>query len=475
MNTEELVLQLLLQLIVIIVAARLGGRLFQWLGQPIVVGEILAGVLLGPSLCGRLYPGGLGHLFAPETETAVHMIGQLGLIFLMFEVGLEFDFAMLRRIGTTAVGVAVVGLLLPFSIGIGIALWMHPVLAAEHSQLGFALFVATTLSITAIPILGRILMDLNLNRSAVGVLTISAAAVDDALGWILLAAVSSLVSSGVLSDPGTGPNLSLRMEGGDEALAEAAGTSSPLIRVLLQLSWLIGFVIVTFFVLRPLVISLLCRSPIKPIIPSEDDEHQGVKPPEGFVARGGVQTPVGQLSVLMLLVLATAQATNLIGVFSVFGPFVLGAVLSDQIPVRELMRRHVRTFVATFFLPVFFTFTGLRTDIGLLSTPALWWWCALITMSASVGKITGCGMVARLGGMSWRESGMVAILMNTRALMGLVAINIGRELGVIPDTVFSMLVIMAIATTIVTVPIVRLLMPTDTKLSNATNPSSAES
>lgn len=400
-------LLLLVQLAVIILAARLGGWLFRRFGQPRVVGEILAGLLLGPSCLGSLYPEGLHLLFPAESEPTLRTLGQLGLILLMFEVGLEFDFVHLRQTGRSAAAVALAGICLPFLMGVLVAAAMRPSVAPDQGLLGFALFVATTLSITAIPILGRIMIEFDLQRTPVGVLTISAAAVDDALGWILLAGVSSIVT----------------------------GQLNP-VAIAGQLGMLVAFVGVSMVALRPAILWWLR--------PADD----------GSLARSDEEV----LSVMLLLAFAMAMVTNMIGVFSVFGPFVLGACLSDQPGVRGVMQRRLHEFLGTFFLPVFFTFTGLRTNVGSLDTLELWGWCALITLAATVGKMVGCGLMARLGGSSWTEAAMVAVMMNTRALMGLVAINIGRELGVIPETVFTMLVLMAVVTTVVTVPVLRVLL-----------------
>jgi Kef-type K+ transport system membrane component KefB len=163
-------------------------------------------------------------------------------------------------------------------------------------------------------------------------------------------------------------------------------------------------------------------------------------------------------STVLLVVLLTAATTNAIGIFSIFGPFVLGAVLSDHDRLRAVVMRHLREIVYALFLPIFFTYTGLRTNVGLMTTWQDWLVCGLLLATATVGKMGGCGMAARMGGISWRESGAIALLMNTRALMGLIAINVGRELGVVPDTVFGMLVIMALATTFMTTPLLRRLL-----------------
>ena len=395
-------MHVLVQLVVIIGAARAGGWLFARFGQPQVVGEIATGLLLGPSCLGRLTPELSASLFPAATTPVFSVLGQLGLIFLMFVVGLEFEFGHLRKVGRTAISVASAGIVLPFGMGAVLAWLIHQRVASEVSLPGFVLFLATALSITAIPILGRIMMEFGLTRTRLGVLTISAAAIDDAVGWILLAAVSA----GVQGDFSAGP-------------------------VLQMLALTVAFVAVVFLVIRPLVLRWMLTA-----FPVESNEFRLVP-----------------FSVVLVLVLLSAIATNLIGVFSIFGPFVLGAALWDAEPLQRAVRHRVEEFVTAFFLPVFFTYTGLRTNIGLLTSVDLWLMAAAITGVAIVGKSLGCGVASRIGGLSWRESAGVAVMMNTRALMGLIAINVGRELGVIPDAVFCMLVIMAIVTTVVTAPI----------------------
>lgn len=410
-SSETFLLKVLVQLVVIIAAARAGGWLLGRMGQPQVVGEIATGLLLGPSCLGRLAPELSSKLFAAETEAVFGVLGQIGLIFLMFVVGLEFEFGQLRRTGRTAIGVAVAGIALPFVLGAALAWSIHSRVANDVSQAGFILFLATALSITAIPILGRIMMEFGLTRTRLGVLTISAAAVDDAVGWILLAAVSA----GIQGQFSVGP-------------------------ILRMLVLTIVFVAVVFLVVRPLVRRWMVKA-----------------------FTGDLNEPAPfrlvPFSTVLVLVLLSAITTNLIGVFSIFGPFVLGAALWDATELQRAARHRIEEFVTAFFLPVFFTYTGLRTNIGLLASTELWVMAAAVTVVAVVGKCLGCGLASRWGGLSWRESAAVAVMMNTRALMGLIAINVGRELGVITETVFCMLVIMAIATTIITAPLLRMLIP----------------
>lgn len=412
MENEAMLLQVIAQLIVIIAAARMGGWVFRKLGQPQVVGEIATGLLLGPSCFGRLSPDLSAQVFPDATSEIFMVLGQLGLIFLMFIVGLEFDFGHLRTIGRPAAGVALAGIALPFGMGATLAYGIHSEVASEYSRPGFVLFMATALSITAIPILGRIMMEFEITRTPLGVLTISAAAVDDAVGWILLAAVSAAVEG-----------------------------SFSLLPVLRMLGWTALLIATVFFVVRPIV----CRWSQR-VLNANDG-----------------RLPLAPFSIVLVLVLTSAVFSNSIGIFSIFGPFVLGASLCDQQALQAAIRLRLEEFVTVFFLPVFFTYTGLRTNIGTLDSAFLWVVCGLVVAVATVGKVVGCGVAARVGGLSWRDSASVAMMMNTRALMGLIAVNIGRDLGVIPDTIFCMMVIMAIATTLMTAPVLRRLLRIDSR------------
>ncbi|MCA9212123.1 MAG: cation:proton antiporter [Planctomycetales bacterium] len=399
---EPLLLQVFIQLAVIIAAARVGAWLLGLVGQPQVVGEIVAGLVLGPSLLGRFAPEVMDALFPADATIIFRVLSELGLVLLMFLIGLEFEFSHLRQVGRAAVGVATAGIAIPFVMGIALAWRMHPQVAEDLNRPGFALIVAVALSITAIPILGRIMIELNIHRTALGTLTITAAAIDDAIGWILLATVSTMIH-------------------GDFELWAIARMS--LLTVL--------FVGGCWFLGRP----LLARC-------------------ANYLLRqdNGDLTLVG-FSAVLVTVFMSAAATNAIGIFSIFGPFVLGAALSGQHEFRDATTRRLREIVYALFLPIFFTYSGLHTNVGLLESWRDWSMCCLILAVAMIGKMGGCGLAARVGGLPWRESGCVAIMMNTRALMGLIAINVGRELGVVPDNVFCMLVIMALVTTFVTTPL----------------------
>ena len=384
-----------------------------------MVGEIAAGLLLGPSLFGWLCPELFAAVFRPALPGVEQsladavlpkiftVVAQFGLIFLMFLVGLEFEFDHVRRHARSAVLISVVGIVVPFALGAGLAQLIHPHLephpkAGPVSLLGLTLFLGVALSITAIPALGRIMMELNVTRTRLGSITITAAAVDDAIGWILLASVTAVVKSNF--DP-----------------LDALG----------MVGLTVGFVLLMWFAVRSVLVKYFTYS---------------------LRANRG-RLSATALAVLLVCVLLAAVATNLIGIFAVFGAFLLGVVLSDQAELRHAASAKLHDIVTSFFVPVFFTYTGLRTDVGALHGGTMWLICGVLVAVAVVGKLAGCGLAARASGYTWKEAGIIGAMMNTRGLMALLAINLGYELGVVPRSLFCMLVIMALAATAMTTPL----------------------
>lgn len=419
LDVEHLLLPVLVQLVVIIAAARAFGAAARRLGQPAVVGEILGGLLLGPSLFGWLCPELFATVFRPGLEGVDQalanavlpkiftVIAQFGLIFLLFLVGLEFEFGHVKAHGRAAVLISVAGIALPFLLGAGLAQLVHPHLephpkAGPVSLLGLTLFMGVALSITAIPVLGRIMMELNITRTRLGAITITAAAVDDAVGWILLASVAAVVKS----------NFDVR-----ETLRMVGLTTA--------------FVLFLFLVARPLLVRYFTAS---------------LRANRGKLSATAI-------AVLFVCLFLCAVATNLIGIFAVFGAFLFGVILSDQDELRELAAQKLHDVVTGFFVPVFFTYTGLRTDISAVHGLTLWLICGAVVLAAVAGKLAGCGLAARASGFTWREAGIIGAMMNARGLMALIAINMGYELGVVPRSLFCVLVIMALATTMLTTPL----------------------
>ena len=420
MDLEEVLLPVLIQLCVILLAARLFGEIFRRLKLSAVIGEVAAGMILGPSLCGWLFPQLTNFVFHPHPAEGIDpaffdailhwvftILSQIGLVLLLFLVGLEFDFSHLRKQGSSAAMISAMGIILPFSLGLLLADFISEAMTREMETgrglhpWGFRLFLGTAMSITALPILGRLMMELNLTRSTVGTVTISSAAMDDAAGWILLASVSALVR----------------------------GEFEPL-QTLQMIGGVLLFTGLMIFVARSLLLNWSRR-----------------------VCRQGELSSSG-LAMLLVLIFCCGITTNRLGIFAIFGAFLLGALLSANVEFREAVHRRLSDFVTVFFLPIFFTYTGLRTDIGSLHSLELWGICGAVLTTAIIGKWAGCGVTAWCCGFPPREANCIGVLMNTRGLMELIVINVGYELGVIPRSLFCMLVIMALVTSIMTTPLV---------------------
>lgn len=419
LDLEQLLFPVLIQLAIIIAVARLFAVLARKVGQPSAVGEIIAGLLLGPSLFGWLFPETSAIIFQPHLEGVPQalanaafpkifmVLAQLGLIFLLFLIGLEFEFSHLKQHGRSAFAISFMGIALPLALGSALATLIHPYLENGPNGkpvplVGMALFLAVAMSITAIPILGRMMIELGMNRTRLGAITITAAAIDDAAGWILLATVQAIVRS-----------------------------EFQIVQTLIMIGETIAFGLFVLFVLRPILIRYFNKC-LK-----QNRGELGVTP----------------LAALIVVLMICAITTNAIGIFAIFGAFILGAALSDQVEFRQVVIAKLSDIVTAFFLPVFFTYTGLRTTVGAVDGLTMWLICGAVLATAMLGKLGGCMIAARYSGFSMKESGIIGIMMNTRALMELIVINIGYDLGVIPKSVFAMLVLMAIATTIMTTPI----------------------
>jgi len=342
--------------------------------------------------------------------------GHFGLVLLLFLVGLEFDFSHLKRSHKSALGISSMGVILPFGLGWLLAHGIHPYLEGVHKEgsealvpvdlHGFALFMGTAMAITALPVLGRMMLEFNITRTRLATITISAAAVDDATGWILLAAVSAMVRS-----------------------------QFQIMETLQMIGLTIGFVLAMLFIVRPIMVRWIRWS---------------MKRHDGGLG-------LNAMTILLIVIFLCSMATSTIGIFAIFGAFVLGAVLSDQGVFREAVTRELRSFVTVFFLPIFFTYTGLRTDIDTLNSGMLWMIAGAVIAAAVLGKFGGCAIAARVSGNAWRESLCVGAMMNTRGLMELIVINVGYNLGIIPRSVFCMLVFMALVTTFMTTPLLKVL------------------
>jgi Kef-type K+ transport system membrane component KefB len=407
--TENLLFVTLLQLIVMIFAARLGNNISRKLGQPGVIGEIVAGLILGPSLFGHYFAGASLFLFGAKASTPITIISQIGLVLLMFQIGMDFEFGHLsrRKARNGMIGIAAASISLPFALGFVIGQVSAPILAPSIDALTYSLFLGVGLAITAVPILGRILREFDLTSTEIGVVAISAAAVNDVIGWILLAGISAYASAHFSS-----AKIAFQVGG---------------IAVLAAVSW---------FMLRPLVAWLLHRLPIE---------------------RGELAPNL--MTIVICLIFAMGICTYQLGIFAIFGGFLAGLLFHQDKVFVEVWRQQVGKFVLVFFLPVFFTYTGLRTNVLGLVNASDWGWLSIVLAAAILGKIVPVYVAGRIAGFSHRESTILGSLMNTRALMELIVLNIGFDLGFIPQNVFTMLVIMAVVTTIMTGPLLRVLLP----------------
>jgi Kef-type K+ transport system membrane component KefB len=401
---EQTLFQVILQLTFIISAARIFAALFKRLGQPEVCGEMAAGVILGPSLFGRIFPATFHRIFDPSVSLVFTMFAQVGLILLLFLLAMDFEFTYLRTHGRKALAIATAAMAVPFAMGFILAGFMYPYIGLGIPEIGFRLFTATAISITALPILGIILVEFRLNRTELGVIAITAAVLMDVAGWILLATVNAVVRS------------DFQIWATIKMLLEA-----------------VAFGGVMFGVVRPLMKKWIAY----------------------VLAKEGPKLSITTLAIVLAAVFLAALTTSKIGIFSIFGGFVMGAILFDEHEFRKAVYARLQDFVRAFFVPLFFMYTGLRTDIGSMGGGVMWMFFLLTMAVAIFSKAVPSMMAARSVGLSWPDSFSIGTLMNTRALMELVVLNIGLDLGVIPKSVFFIFTVMAILTTFMTAPLLR--------------------
>lgn len=411
-NLREPISLLLMQIVVVIVLARACGRAFAHLGQPAVVGEIIAGILLGPSALGWLWPEAMHALFPPASLDSLKLLSMLGVMLFMFVVGMDLDLHELRQRARVAVVVSHVSIAFPFLLGVLLSFALFTALApAGIPFMAFSLFIGIAMSITAFPVLARIIQERGLSGTVLGHHAIACAAVDDVSAWCLLALVIALVKSG--------------------SFAGAIAT-------LLMTGLLIAFMLLW---VRPRLDALL--------------DTQLARKREGRDGNGSAV-----FAGMLVLMFASALAAELIGIHAIFGAFLAGVAMSARSELRHMIRERLETFSSTFLLPLFFAFTGLRTQLALLHDWQSWLLCAGIILVAIAGKLGGSMLAARWAGMRWRDATALGVLMNTRGLMELVVLNIGYDLGVISARIFAMLVLMALVTTFMTGPLIsRLLAP----------------
>lgn len=395
---------LALQIVAIVGLARLAGSLVARFGQPRVVGEMIAGLVLGPSVLGRFLPGVSAQLFPPASLGYINALAQVGLLIFMFLVGLELDNTLMRRSRGTAVIASHASILAPFVLGTGLSLWLYTTFAPGGVRfVSFALFMGAAMSVTAFPVLARMLAERRMTATPLGSLAIACAAVDDVTAWCILAAVVLVARSG---DPA--------------ALAITVGGTALYLSIM--------------FTVGRRVLALLV-------------EKTARTSSEMFLAA------------MMLVTLGSAWITERLGIHALFGAFLVGALLPKTPETVDALTSRLRDLMVVLLLPLYFAFTGLRTTVSLISGGTGWLVLAAVIAVAVAGKLGGSAIAARMSGMRWRESLSLGALMNTRGLMELVILNVGLDIGVLTPTLFAMMVVMALVTTALTAPLLDALSP----------------
>lgn len=397
-------LHLLVALAAVILLGRILALLFARIGQPPVIGEVLAGICLGPSLLGRISPDACEMILPAAVAPSLSIVAQIGVVLYMFVVGLELNPGVLRKQGHVTLAISHASIIFPFSLGAVLALWLYPMLSDPNVTFtAFALFLSVSMSVTAFPVLARVLTDRQMHKTELGVTALACAAIDDVTAWCLLALVVGVVQSKV-----------------NEAIVVTLLT--------------VAYIALMLLVVRPLVARLLHR-----------------------YCAGGLTA--GVFSLMLVGMLLSALATEAIGVHAIFGAFLFGAAVPHDGRIAKELTERIEGLVTTLLLPAFFALVGMRTEIGLVSGWQNWLVCLVIIAVATLGKFGGTWAAARVVGKEWREAASLGILMNTRGLMELIVLNIGLDLGVISPTLFAMMVLMALVTTVATSPILYALMP----------------
>jgi Kef-type K+ transport system membrane component KefB len=403
-NVTSPLSRLFLQLLIIIGASGVIARIFIHFGQTAVIGEMVAGILLGPSLFGLLAPNAFHFVFAASTLDTLRLLSQVGICLFLFTVGMELDVSEVRHKAQTAVVVSHSSIVIPYFLGVTLALFSYSHLAQPGASfLAFALFMGISMSITAFPVLVRILQDRGIFKTSLGSTATACAAVDDVTAWCMLAFVVAI------------------------ARATSVGGAA------FNLGLVLIFIALMLFIVKPKLPGWLGQAALERREPSKT-----------------------VLAVVFGVVLVSAFTTELIGIHALFGAFLAGIIMPKAGSFRDKLVVRIENLSAVLLLPVFFAFTGLRTQIGLLNGGQDWLICLVIIAVATVGKLGGSALAARLTGMKWPESLQLGALMNTRGLMELIALNIGFDMGILSQRIFTMLVIMALVTTVMTGPLVTL-------------------
>ena len=414
-NLEHPLAILLIQILTIILVARFFGWFFKKIGQPTVIGEILAGILLGPSLLGLYFPEFSLALFPKESLGNLQFLSQIGLILFMFVIGMELDIKVLKNKANDAVVISHASIIIPFALGMGLAYFVYDSFAPEGTQfISFALFLGIAMSITAFPVLARIIQERGMHKTKLGTVIITCAAADDITAWCILAIVIAIVKAGSF------------------------------VSALYTIALAALYVIVMLKLVRPFLKRI------------------------GDVNAEKTHLTKSIVAIFFIMLIFSAWATEVIGIHALFGAFMAGAIMPENTKFRDIFIEKVEDIALVLLLPLFFVFTGLRTQIGLLNDIYLWKITGVIILVAVAGKFIGSALASRFVGQNWKDSLIIGALMNTRGLMELVVLNIGYDLGILTPEIFAMMVIMALVTTFMTGPALDLIEWTFKKVSKNT-------
>lgn len=391
-----------LTLVIVIAVARFFGLLFRKMGQPSVMGEVLGGIILGPSVVGHFFPAFTANVFHPEAMVFLRHIAEIGITLYLFVMGLEMDLPRLRQSAKSAVLISQMSILVPFALGLLLAYQIYSGYAPEGiGHLEFSLFIGVSLSITAFPVLARILADSRHHKTRLGDLALTCAAIDDITAWCLVAVVTGLLSSSM---------------------------GGAWLTIALTVLYVLGMIILV----KPLIEKYLPR-----------------------LEKSAERLPQALLAVAVLGAMASATITDLIGIHAFFGAFMFGAIIPHESLIAKDTTDRLQDFVAILFLPAFFALTGVKTQLGLISGFEHWILCAVIIVLAILGKFGGAFVAAKISGNTTKDATILGLLMNTRGLVELIVLNIGLSVGVLTPTLFTMLVIMALVTTFMTGPLLK--------------------
>lgn len=407
-NLKDPLSIVLIQVVVVLLFARFFSMIFKKIGQPSVIGEIFAGIALGPSFIGFLFPEFTQLLFPKESLGYLKILSQIGLVIFMFIIGMELDVSVLKKKASSAIFISHSSIIFPYILGVILSLYLFDEFAPPGvSFLSFGLFMGIAMSITAFPVLARIIQERGITKSPLGVMAITCAAVDDITAWGILAMIIAIVNAGTIY------------------------------LAILSLIITVIFIAVMILLIQPLL------NRMSQIYISKEIISKGV------------------LTALLLIVISSAIFAEGIGIHALFGAFLAGVIMPTNTKLRKVLTEKFEDFSTIFLLPLFFAFTGIRTKIGLLNDIHLWAVCFLIIIVAIIGKLVGSMLASRFTGMSWRDSFSIGVLMNTRGLMELIVLNIGYDLGIISPTIFVMMVLMALITTFITGPLLKFSIQTE--------------